>query len=233
VIATLIVQDRAISTATLEEYVGRVPGFVVSGIVGTGTETLRRLALERTRLVLLDTALPDIDGIEVVRMMRAAGYTSDVIVVTEERDLKVIQAAAAYGIVHYLVKPFTFAVLREKLERYRVYHEQLSAAQPFVTQADIDRILAAVRAAGPADVPKGMRREALSAVVAIVRGATGGSGLSAAEVAATLGASRVTARRYLEYLVDLELVSRRPRYAGAHRPEVEYRWRVAQSGDDG
>jgi response regulator of citrate/malate metabolism len=233
VISTLIVQDQGLSTAALEEFVGRVPGFVVSGIVGTGTETLRRLALERTSLVLLDTSLPDMDGIDVVRTMRAAGYTSDVIVMTDERDLKVVQAAAAYGIVHYLVKPFTFTALQEKLERYRVYYGQLSAAQPFVTQDDIDRILAAVRATGQADVPKRMKREALDAVATIVRGATEGSGLSAAEVAATLGTSRVTARRYLEYLVDLELVSRRPRYAGAHRPKVEYRWRAAQTGDDG
>jgi response regulator of citrate/malate metabolism len=230
-ISALIVQDQAISTEALEDYVGRVPGFVVSGTVGTGAGTLRRLALERVSLVLLDTPLPDMEGIDVVRAMRAAGYTSDVIMVTNERDLRAVHDAAAYGIVHYLVKPFTFAALREKLERYRAYHGQLSSAQPFVTQANIDRILAAVRATAQSDVPKGMSSESLCAVAAIVRAATNGSGLSAAEVAAALGASRVTARKYLEYLVDLGLVSRRPRYEGAHRPKVEYRWRAEQNGN--
>ena len=227
-ISTLIVQDRPIATEALEEYVRRVSGFVVSGIVRTGAEALRRLALERASLVLLDTSLPDMDGIDVIRAMRAAGYTSDVIVITEETDLAVVQAAAAYGIVHYLVKPVTFAMLREKLERYRVYHGRLSAAPAFVTQAEIDRILAAVRATGSADLPKGMNKDSLRAVAAIVQDAADGSGVSAAEVAATLGTSRVTARKYLEYLVALELVSRRPRYAGAHRPEVEYRWQAAR-----
>jgi response regulator of citrate/malate metabolism len=47
--------------------------------------------------------------------------------------------------------------------------------------------------------------------------------MSAVEVARTSGASRVTARRYLEYLVDSGLVVRSARYRGAGRPEVVYR----------
>jgi response regulator of citrate/malate metabolism len=44
-------------------------------------------------------------------------------------------------------------------------------------------------------------------------------------VAEAIGASRVTARRYLEHLADTGLVERAPRYGGSGRPEVEYRWR--------
>jgi response regulator of citrate/malate metabolism len=229
-ISVLIVEDEAIAAEALEKYVSRVAGFVVAGTIRTAAETLRRLALERIDLVLLDIYLPDMNGLDVVRAMRAAAYSSDVIVVTRARDLKVVHAAASYGIVHYLVKPFTFAALRDKLERYRDYHSQLNAARPFVTQADIDRILAAVHSTGATELPKGMSRESLYAVVAIVRGAADTSALSAAEVAASLGASRVTARRYLEYLAEIGLVLRRTRYGGPHRPAVEYRWHARRTG---
>ncbi|HET6166819.1 MAG TPA: FaeA/PapI family transcriptional regulator, partial [Marmoricola sp.] len=47
----------------------------------------------------------------------------------------------------------------------------------------------------------------------------------ATEVADAMGASRVTARRYLEHLADEGLVDRAPRYGGSGRPEFEYRWR--------
>jgi response regulator of citrate/malate metabolism len=47
--------------------------------------------------------------------------------------------------------------------------------------------------------------------------------MSAAEVASTSGSSRVTARRYLEYLVTSGMVVRSARYRSAGRPEVEYR----------
>ena len=48
--------------------------------------------------------------------------------------------------------------------------------------------------------------------------------VSATEVMAALGMSRVTARRYLEYLADAGTVSRTPRYGAPGRPENEYRW---------
>jgi response regulator of citrate/malate metabolism len=47
--------------------------------------------------------------------------------------------------------------------------------------------------------------------------------MSAAEVASESGSSRVTARRYLEYLVSSGMVVRSARYRSAGRPEVEYR----------
>jgi response regulator of citrate/malate metabolism len=67
-----------------------------------------------------------------------------------------------------------------------------------------------------------MGRDTLDAVVSAVRS---GDGQSAAEIAERIGASRITARRYLEYLADGGLVDRLPRYGGAGRPEHEYRWR--------
>jgi response regulator of citrate/malate metabolism len=48
--------------------------------------------------------------------------------------------------------------------------------------------------------------------------------VSATEVMDALGMSRVTARRYLEYLADAGTASRSPRYGTPGRPENEYRW---------
>jgi response regulator of citrate/malate metabolism len=46
--------------------------------------------------------------------------------------------------------------------------------------------------------------------------------LSAAEVAAVTGLSRVSARRYLEHLSGAGRVRREPRYGGSGRPELAY-----------
>ena len=48
--------------------------------------------------------------------------------------------------------------------------------------------------------------------------------MTASQVAAVIGASRVTARRYLEHLADSGSAGRESRYGGTGRPEVEYRW---------
>jgi response regulator of citrate/malate metabolism len=123
--------------------------------------------------------------------------------------------------VQYLLKPFTFAALREKLERYAAYRQQL-AGDVAISQHEVDRVLATLRGSDSGGLPKGMSRESLDAVVMVLRPSS--EGLSATEVATVVGAARVTARRYLEYLADSALVVRRSRYGGAGRPEVEYRW---------
>jgi response regulator of citrate/malate metabolism len=67
-----------------------------------------------------------------------------------------------------------------------------------------------------------MSRVTLDAAAEAVTAA--GTGRSAAEVAEVLRSSRITARRYLEYLAEVGLVTRHPRYGSAGRPELEYRW---------
>jgi response regulator of citrate/malate metabolism len=220
-IRVLVVEDEPIAADAHVVYVSRVPGFTVAGQAGTGVDALRQLGKEPVDLVLLDMNLPDLHGLEVVRAMRAAGHRADVIAVTSARDLAVVRAAVSQGIVQYLLKPFVFATLRDKLERYRDYRQQVSDSGAVAGQHQVDRLLATLRTPDPVNLPKGMSQESLDAVSASLRGATG---MSAAEVGAVLGASRVTARRYLEYLAELGLASRHARYGGTGRPEVEYRW---------
>ena len=68
-----------------------------------------------------------------------------------------------------------------------------------------------------------MSSETLGQVTTALRASN--APLSASEVAAVVGSSRVTARRYLEHLADTGNADRQPRYGGSGRPEVEYRWR--------
>jgi response regulator of citrate/malate metabolism len=184
-------------------------------------------------LVLLDMHLPDMHGLQVCRAMRAAGNRADVIAVTSVHDIAVIRAAVSQGILLYLLKPFTFAALRDKLERYAAYRREPGVASGAVSgQSEVDRMLATLRGTESPDLPKGMSVESLAAVTAALRTAAGSdsgvgsasrAGVSASEVAAVIGATRITARRYLEYLAETGVLTRSPRYGTVGRPEVEYR----------
>lgn len=222
-IGVLIVEDEPVTADAHQAYVERIPGFVVRGVARDGAGAIRQLGnpASGVDLVLLDMHLPDLHGLDVVRAMRAAGHRADVIAVTSARDLEVVRAAVSQGIVQYLLKPFTFAALREKLERYAAYRQQL-AGDVAISQHEVDRVLATLRGSDSGSLPKGMSPQSLDAVVMVLRPSS--EGLSATEVAGVLGASRVTARRYLEFLADSALVVRRSRYGSAGRPEVEYRW---------
>jgi len=86
-------------------------------------------------LVLLDFYLPDTHGLAVCRALRAANRPIDVIAVTSARDLEMVKAAVSVGVVQYLLKPFTFASLRDKLERYAQFRLNVGHA---ADQGDVD-----------------------------------------------------------------------------------------------
>jgi response regulator of citrate/malate metabolism len=218
----LVVEDEPIAAEAHTAYVSRVSGFVPVATVGTSQAALKALQDKHIDVVLLDMNLPDRHGLDVVRAMRAAGHRADVIAVTSARDLEVVRAAVSLGIVQYVLKPFVFATLRERLLAYRAYRDQHAAGQEISTQAEVDEVFAGARSGGDTHLPKGMGEELLTRVSRTIREADGGR--SASELGEILGVSRVTARRYAEHLCETKVVVRRSRYAGAGRPEVEYLW---------
>lgn len=226
-IRVLVVEDEPVAAEAHRQYVLRVPGFTVAGVVHSGGAAVRfleRSLLEHDRvdLLLLDLNLPDIHGLQVCRAVRAAGYPVDVIAVTSARDLAMVRSAVSVGAVQYLLKPFTFAALRDKLERYLRFRRSVADPRDAAGQDEVDRALATLRSPDEAAVPKGMNGATLTAVTAALRDAD--AGLSAEAVAGVVGVSRVTARRYLEHLVDTGLAARTPKYGQVGRPELWYRW---------
>lgn len=226
-IRVLVVEDEPLLAEAHRVYTERVPGFVVVGVAHTARDALSALRGEQVDLVLLDLNLPDRHGLEVCRALRTAGSGTDVLAVTSARDLTMVRAAVALGVTHYLLKPFTFAAFHDKLDRYARYRSQLLDSGELTAQHQVDRVLATLRGATASSLPKGLDAATLDLVLAALRTAEpaglSAAGLSAAEVAAHTGVSRITARRYLEHLADTGTVIRAPRYGGPGRPEVEYR----------
>lgn len=217
-VQVLVVEDEAIAAEAHRTYVERVPGFEVAGVARSFQEAVRILDRTHVDLVLLDMNLPDGHGLDLLRQLRAIGRPLDVVAVTSARDVEVVRAAASLGVVGYLLKPFTFAMLRAKLDQYRAFVESL--AGDTVDQDAVDAAFSAMRPApGAVALPKGLSQETLDAV----RGVIGDHPLTAAEVGEAIGASRVTARRYLEHLADAHQLVRTTRFGGSGRPQVEYR----------
>lgn len=224
-VRVLVVEDEQLAAEAHAAYTNRIEGFEVAGIARSAADAVRLLAADRAiDLILLDMHLPDGHGLGLLQRLRAAGHLCDVIAVTSARDAEVVRHAVAQGVVLYLLKPFSFATFRTKLEQYAAYRAQLAGTSADVVQDDVDQLIGTLRARGSSsELPKGMSAESLRQVTDALREA--GSPMSATEVAASIGSSRVTARRYLEHLADQGLVRRSPRYGGSGRPEMEYSWR--------
>ncbi|QHK18757.1 response regulator [Pseudarthrobacter psychrotolerans] len=232
-IRVLVVEDEPVASAAHTAYVGRMAGFVLAGTAPDGQSALRLLtelaaAGEPVELVLLDMNLPDLHGLDIARRMRSAGILADIIAITAIREVAIVRSAVAIGVVQYLIKPFTFATFEDKLSSYRLFRQQLAspesgAGRTGASQSEVDQAFASLRAPSEMPLPKGLSVSTLDSVRDYLKQHSGS--VSATEVMAALGMSRVTARRYLEYLADAGIVSRAPRYGTPGRPENEYGWK--------
>lgn len=226
-VRTLVVDDDVAVAGLHQGFLLAHGGFEVVGLAHTGTEALAQVAALRPELVLLDIDLPDLDGVEVLRRIRAE-HTEPVavIAITAAREAATVRAMLSGGVLHYLVKPFSSPVLHERLDdflRQRVGVPESGAA---LEQADIDRMLGVTpgpeAVASGGSLPKGLSRPTYDAVLAVLRES---EDVSASEVAERVGASRVTVRRYLEHLVQSGRAALHLRYGASGRPEHRYRRR--------
>jgi two-component system CitB family response regulator len=221
-IGVLVVDDDSRVARVNAAYVRKVPGFHVAGEAHNAAAALDRLeALPHLDLVLMDHYLPDGTGLGVVQEMRRRGHETDVIMVTAARDVGTVQAAMRHGVLQYLVKPFSFAGLRAKLEAYAELRRTLDGGGE-AEQAQVDRIFGALSAGpGPA-LPKGHSPRTADLVRRALMHADGP--LSAQEIAERTGLSRQTAQRYLKLLEHSGRATLTLRYGDAGRPEHRYVW---------
>lgn len=224
-IRVLVVDDDPLAAEAHAAYAARVDGFEVGAIARTAAEAHAALTggrHGRFQLVLLDITLPDATGLDLARRLRAERSDVDIMAITAVRDLETVQAAMAVGAVSYLIKPFGFAALRDRLLQYAAFRERIAGSGAAASQDQVDALLAALRPASAVPLPKGLSAPTLEAVAAVLRAAD--APLSASETAERVRTSRVTARRYLEHLADLGVARRSPRYGAPGRPETAYDW---------
>lgn len=217
-IKVLIVDDDFMVTRVHQTYVDEIPGFEVVGSAHTGRDAVALAAELQPDLILLDIYLPDANGLELLPELRAASPDVDVLVISAAREADSVRRALRSGITQYLIKPFNFEDLRDRLLQYRQTLRTLESIDSTTNQEEVDRVFGLP--GSPTSLPKGLSIETLR----LVRGTLNDSSddLSATEVGETLTISRGSARRYLEYLVTINEVEVRLQYGGVGRPERRY-----------
>jgi response regulator of citrate/malate metabolism len=229
VISVMIVEDDLLIAEAHRTYLSRLEGFSAVAVVHTARDAMQTAAAAASTdspvdLVLLDLGLPDASGISLASALAGLRPAPDIIAITSERDLEMVRAAVAHGALAYLLKPFTFAAFRDRLERYRRYRSALPAGVDAASQEEVDRAMAELRVATDKSVaPKGAAPQTNDDIARAVR--DDANGVTADEVAKRVGVSRVTAWRYLERLADEGTVTRTTDYGGAGRPKTRYQWR--------
>lgn len=222
-IKTVIVEDDRMVTAINQQFAMRTPDIQIIATFYNGKDALAFLQNNPADLLLLDLYMPDCDGLELLTKLRAAGNPIDAIMITAANDAKHINEALQLGIVDYLIKPFQYERFAEALDKYLVRRSVIHSGLSF-TQADIDQL---VHLSPPsvstkkAELQKGMQRQTLDKIRSSLKAHTG-EYLTCEILASETGLSRVTVRRYMNFLIEENEVVSKVDYSTGGRPSVLY-----------
>ena len=227
----LVVEDDFRIADIHRAFIEQSDGFYVVGMARNGSEAKALMAEHAAsiQLILLDAFLPDVEGLELLWAIRRDHVHVDIVMVTAAREVETISEALRGGVFDYLIKPIEAARMTQMLTRFRREREAL-ANRVEMSQDELDHVLARLK---PGEtpraktqtlsqaLPKGIDRLTLRRVIDSLAGAP--DSLTAMQMARIMGASRSTARRYLEFLVAEQAVSAELGYGDVGRPERRYR----------
>ena len=222
-IRVLVIEDDTRIAEMHRYFAEKVPGFEVAGIAQNLEEARELTRLLAPDLLLLDLYMPDGNGMEILQELRGEGRAVDVILITAAKHVGDVQKALRAGAFDYLVKPVVFSRFEQALNRYVNYRRLLERDITF-EQKDIDALnqpLRPVPGQVSEDVPKGIDILTLGKVRQTFE-RVGPNGFSAEDMGDAIGASRSTARRYLEYMTTTGELRADVIHGSVGRPERRY-----------
>jgi two-component system response regulator DctR len=197
-IKVLIVDDDPMVADINKRFTEAIDGFTVVGIANNGSKALDMMNKLQPDLIILDIYMPEIDGMEVLTLLRKEEIPVDIILITAANDSEMISRVMRCGVIDYIIKPFKFDRYRNTLEAYRDFNSKIMQQDHF-SQVELDKFFSAKMAKASSQLPKNMHGLTLDSIIDLLSGKY--DALSAEDVAREVGISRVTARRYLDYLV--------------------------------
>lgn len=218
-INVLVVEDDPMVAQLHEHYLSQIKGFQLCDIANNGDAALKLLPKKNYDLLILDIFMPTMDGLQLLAKIRERGYDVDVIVVSAANDKDKIKLALRLGAVDYIIKPFEFErfnlALNNYLKRYIIVSEQ-----NVLGQSDLDQTIIRQDERMFVSLPKGLDRNTLRAVWEAICALEGM--FTTEEVAGKVGISRVSIRKYLEFLKSLHLLKLDLHRGSVGRPVYKY-----------
>ncbi|MFF2497000.1 response regulator [Peribacillus sp. NPDC058075] len=206
-----------------EKFLKNFDEIEVVGKAVNAKKTLRIMEQKSPDLLLLDVYMPDQLGTDLLPDIRQKFPNVDIIMITAATDKELLEKALHYGVENYLIKPVEMKRFNQVIEEY-LKKVHLMKSKQEIDQDFVDLILKKGSSAsetkdGPS-LPKGVDEITLAKVIEVLEASD--IGLSAEQVSGQIGASRTTARRYLEYLISVKKCKAEVVYGVVGRPERRY-----------
>lgn len=221
----IIVEDDPMVGAINRQYVDMNPQFKAVGVFKNGKEGLQYIRKYPVDLVILDYYMPLMNGMEFISRLKELERHPEVIMVTAANEAETVRKLLGAGIVDYLVKPFEYARFERALEAFSGRQELLASSGTGMSQQEIDNLLRVGNADlhRPARMQKGLQEQTLETVRQYMR-ENPDQEFTSEEIAEQVHLSRVTIRRYVNYMLETHEIASDIDYRTGGRPSIKYRY---------
>ena len=205
-----------------EKFLEKISGIEVVGKALNAEKTLELLDTTEVDLLLLDVYMPDQLGTDIIPTIRQNYEDVDIIMITAATDKTLVERAMRYGVQNYLIKPITIDRFTNTIEKY-LKNKSLLKNKEEVNQDVVDKLFKNSeehKRQNEQMLPTGIDANTLHNILEVLKTSQGG--LSAEQIGEKMGASRTTARRYLEYLISIDKCRSEVEYGAVGRPERKY-----------
>lgn len=220
--SVIIVEDDPMVASINRQYVELEPSFSVKQSFKSGQDALSCLSREEADLIILDYHMPLMTGKEFIDRLHSMGKAPSVIMVTSASDSAIVQELLSRGVLDYLVKPFERSRFRQALSRFAQTRSCLDGS-PELNQAEIDRLLSHMQPSSSfqTELAKGLSETTLNLIRNFLQNRPG-EFFSSEQIAEQVFLSRITIRRYVNYMLEMGEIISSVDYQTGGRPSIKY-----------
>ncbi len=220
---TIIIEDDPMVAQINRQYMQQIKDFCVDAVFDNAQSALDYLQKNVVNLVLLDVFMPGMNGITLLRKMRADKLKCAVIIITAATEMNTVHEALRLGVIDYLIKPYSFERFKEAVQKYIIRMNLLSSGKN-ANQEVVDQLLknsVTTPSAANNKLEKGLNAQTLEAILYHLEQMPGKKH-TCETLSKESNLSKVTVRRYLNYLIETGRVSSSIDYETGGRPRIIY-----------
>lgn len=214
----LIVEDDPMVAHIHTHYLNELKNFDIVRVIDNGRDAYQYLS-EHSKdidLVILDVHMPKMSGLEMLKKLRDDGNDISVIPITAINDNRTISEFLNLGVIDYLVKPFSQERFNQAVYRCELKYKAFENQK--LSQSDIDQMF---NHKSELNLPKGLQEKTLTYILEKLINHKHQL-IDVEEISQITNLSKVSLRKYLDYLVDNNTIEKKIDYGTVGRPKYKY-----------
>ncbi|CAB1262619.1 two-component response regulator for malate metabolism (MaeL) [Clostridiaceae bacterium BL-3] len=220
-IKVLIVEDDPMVCELNRRYLNQIDGFRLAATASSFEKAVEVMKKTKIDLILLDIFMPGKSGLELFKYIRRLNDEVDFIIISAACDINIIKKSLNLGLVDYLIKPFEFERFNSALLNYKKV-QNLINVKDVINQKDLDNYILNKDKLTVNNLPKGLDKNTLKNVwTSILK--ISKNDFSTIELSKIAGISRVSMRKYLEFLCNIGILTMNVEYGSVGRPVYKYK----------